>query len=217
MDTQVYTIDNNKVIVYHTKHPSSSSKKCMYYFICQYILEDENTRGFCYYCGYDSNAAKKISKANHRSHLLCDECVHEWYRRKNDITQVSTCYYTIHDSSNLPIQYTGIYFIDDKTHIVYSKMIISINMYNYNLLSKYPSSLVEGRKVYDCELCYYDKYYNDHANLWETLENVCPECLTFSLKLLIDKYYKQYMFIKNIMVDIDTIIIFFYILIMHTL
>lgn len=204
-----YEVDtSNNVTIYQTNNGAMGGYYCMYYFMAKgYILDEEysNNSGFCYYCQFFTRLGKNFSIPNEQYyHHLCNYCIDEWNIRKNDIKYIGCGYYDIDDSVNLPIKYDVVQLDSDK-FTVYYRMIVPIKIYNYYFLVKFP--VINE----DCPMCYYNKHYNDHTNLQNDIDCVCQECLDFSLKLLVDKYYDRYLLVKGIMVDVDTIIIGFFI------
>jgi hypothetical protein len=182
----------------------------MYYFIVNnYVLEEQIEYGFCYFCEFISPKAHKISKDN-GYHYLCDECVMEWDIRKNDVEKLSDTLYKINDSFTNPvIKYDAIYFDENGSYanIVYYRMIIPINIFSYPLL------LTIDKQKYDdeCDFHFYDKHYSNDFYKNENPIYVCQDCLNYALQLFIDQYYKKYMLIKNILVDVDIIVIRYFI------
>lgn len=190
----------DKVIIFEAAY----SDRNMYYFVINgYVLEEQIIEGFCYFCEFISSKAQKLSGEQHY-HKLCDECVIEWNLRKNDVKRINDKFYKINDSYIIPTMKHDAMLFDSDTiqysYTVFSRYIIPISIFSYLFLIKF-SSFDDHN---DCHFHYYDKFYNDHKDLENDLEYVCPQCIKFALQLFVDGHYRKYMLAKNILLsDVD--------------
>jgi hypothetical protein len=219
LNDKSYQIHNNNVTIFHTDKLHSGYKQYMYHFIaCDYTLDDNIRRGFCYYCEFGTDNAYKLYKDTVKFNI-CNTCANKWNLRKNDVQKITNGLYKINDNNcNFDIKYDAIsYYNEEESYIIYIRLVIPLK--NFNYLSLQHCKIVERT---DCDICgnddecyiYCDCDYDDYTP--DPINTICERCLNYAFQIFVNNNLK-YMLVNTLdeLLDTKSLIIKDFIMLTH--
>jgi hypothetical protein len=174
----------------------------LYYITKDYLIDSKNNKkttqgyGYCYFCELWSYEMYIIHDPIFHKNIkfLCNKCVTRWDSVKNSVENITDKLFKIDIKNNSNLKYDAIFHLNEKEYVIYSRLIIPREKYEYFKLVKY-----NIRNIY-CDLCcdytssIYDLY--DHRDYKIFL--ICKSCINHALKIFVNNNYKKYLLINTL-------------------
>jgi hypothetical protein len=198
---KIYKNFDNHVIIFITEKESHNyHNNCMVYYaskgftlknnIIQRVLFNQQ----CYFCGGCLTEMNKIYKKGDE-YCLCSGCVTQWNMVKDNVktTKTNNLFEITIKSGSTKI-YDAIFHLDIHTYIIYSRLIVPIEKYEYfKLLSTWELSD-------QCDICcdYEFDIYEAYDYYGYGFNLICQQCLNHAFKTFVENNYVKYMLINSL-------------------